>query len=159
MRSGRYSCFSASLLDRGSDGNYWVLRSFFETNSYNLDFNSSNLRPTRSEAHGRGFATYCVAFFHSRLRPSQRPIIVCEEWQLLLGLYGAYQQRFTRLLLVASFRHYYELQLPELQLIGLRPSEHQRSRKRVCGAFPRLRPPQRPIIVCEEWRLLLGFFA
>ena len=135
VRSGDYGWGSTGLNVRGSYGYYWTLHSDRTTFSTSLVFYSALLSfPNNNHQRGGGFAVRCVSsFLHPRLRPSQRPIIVCEEWQLLLGLYGAYQQRFTRLLLVASFQHYYGLRRPVLLLVLLEPSERLRSRKRVCG--------------------------
>ena len=131
VRSGDYRYYSTELFVRGSFGYYWSLRSSNTTSSYYLYFGSSNLSPQYNSARGTGFAVRHKNL--PRLRPPQRPIIVCEEWHLL-ELYGAQQQRFARLLLVASFQQYCVLQQPVLLLIALDPSELLQSRLRVCGA-------------------------
>ena len=137
VRSGDYRYYSTELFVRGSGGHYWSLRPNNTTNSSCLSFRSSYLDPQYGNTRGNGFAVRCVSsFLLPRLRPSQRPIIVCEEWRLCLELYGARLQRFARPLLVTSFLQYYALQLPVLRLIKLEPSAQQQSRKRVCGAPP-----------------------
>ena len=103
VRSGYYDWYSTGLSYRGSYGCYWSLRSANTTASYYLRFNSSYLYPQYGDRRGNGFAvrkklltspnpqpSQLSNSLHPRLRPPQRPIIVCGEWHLRLGLYGAY---------------------------------------------------------------------
>ena len=62
VRSGYYYWSSTGLSNRGSDGNYWWLRSNNTTTSYSLYFRSSNLGPRYySYSRGNGFAVRCVS--------------------------------------------------------------------------------------------------
>ena len=75
------------------------------------------------------------SLFLPRLRPPQRPIIVCEEWLLQLVLRGISSQRFTRLLLDSSFRRYCIFKKLTFLLIRLRSSELLPSRLRLCDTL------------------------
>ena len=60
-RSGNYNYNSGGLNNRGSNGYFWSSRSNSATNSYNLNFNASNLNPQNNNNKGNGFAVRCVA--------------------------------------------------------------------------------------------------
>ena len=60
LRSGLFYWDSASLSYRGSNGNYWSLRSANTTASNYLNFSNTFLHPQYHYNHGFGFAVRCV---------------------------------------------------------------------------------------------------